>query len=491
MLSHNYQKPDETLLWWDTLVTTTYNGALTGFHVGGYAVFAPCFLGSFGMYGPKDENNFISGSVYVGALFVSPITVPIGAFFGLIFSLFYRYFVEGRKYLDNVDINNDILEIISCDSASYQQFLIEEILEEVRAQDSSRDKFRSYESAKLIEILKSETSLSDKSQALQDYLKDKSGDFYTNNGKKLFNSILRIGQSDECKAARALHLGNYDYIKDKDHEEAYESLLEKTNSSGLNYLHSCVINNDLDAITRIILNGEHIDYVNKLVNCPGNIHDGKNALYLAVELGHIEIAKALINIHATSYEKENKSLHPICVAAKHGKLSTVVTLLNLFSDCEKMQEVALREADRNKHYDISDYLANNLNVRDAETEKFKLELQALIPVILNNVWGVYGKGAFFTKLPDHIPKLRKIIEKFQLTPENIDQLTRQKIREVRADFQEFSANLTDCDDRDSITAKLYNCIAGIGRNTLANFKGLPGFDSGSLIPRAESKVSII
>jgi hypothetical protein len=127
-------------------------------------------------------DNVKTTTIYSGV-----ILAPIAAFLSIPFSIAAK---ETRIFKSNIEIQSAIDFISSYTDQQDQKYIIEQIL---KRDNASSCGLRSVESAWLKHRLAGNDVLTDKWQALKEYLNEKSNSgAHVHNGKKFFNTIVGI-----------------------------------------------------------------------------------------------------------------------------------------------------------------------------------------------------------------------------------------------------------------------------------------------------------
>lgn len=450
-------------LFWDSYKTSTFNSCELSAQIGGClgaGILTPTICATFPLFCFQSLETVVDLYYYAGMAITAPITIPLGFMIGQVLSFFYAYAATDRNFRKNTDITPAVESLLCFEDKLDQQFIFERILE---IDNQQKYGMRSYESANLINILKSDANAQTRWQALQEYLQDKSGTTYTNNGKKLFNAILDIVNlkafKDRLTYRNAIYELDYDYLNK--HRLVYKALMEQTNSEGMNYLHRCIVTNrPLDLIKHIIND--------KLLNKDCTVQH-KSSLYLAAEYGRNDIVDFLMNEDASCL-LHLKETHPIIVAARHGQLTTVQHLLlndpNLLYG--KIGQLTFLLANENGHANVVNFLLQERI--DANLENAKQELRQLHRMLFTNNWDDKGWGFFCDGIPDGIDKQQKFMIQNNLGKhqiENISRLAAFQVHELGIKLIHLANSFgKHHNDRKKETRECYDFARNFGNNLL-------------------------
>lgn len=412
-------------LFWDSYKTTNLGSLNDDMEIGAYigaACLSPTFLVTFPIFCFLNPSILTNTYYYAGMALTAPITVPVALIEGHLSSLFYAIAAGKRKFRANTDIKPALEAILSFEDELDRQFIINWILE-IDKQQQKNDGIRSYESSKLLNILKESSDTQKKWQALNKYMRSESDGVYLNNGKKLFNAILDIADDHNFKTRLELHnaIREHDIEYLRKHRERCNYIMNLPNTRGMNYLHRCVIANEYTETIALIIHNKFVDK-NTLVDCHSSEHHGKSALYLAAEYGHNHIVECLIK-ECAACNINGEFINPMVVAAKHGQLATVTGLLSkneklLFGEAG---DSALALANQHGHYDVVSYLLE-LRIKQ-DPEKAREELRQLHTKLFAKHWINKGWGFFSDGLPNGIEKLQAMMKKHNLGENQFDDIS--------------------------------------------------------------------
>lgn len=494
-LIHSDAPGFSSLLWDNVKTTAVFGGCIAG--------IAPAAAGGLVTLAVGCPEAGFAIGYGVGFAVLGPISAAI-------FALPFTFAAQHRKFMANNDIELNANWITTQDDQEIQQYIINQIIK----RDSELSwGIRSYESYNLMFILNSNYSLEIKWKVLTAYLNEKTyfdNNAYVNNGKKLFNAILEL--TPQIQLWESI---KKDAVKIEDTRTTPQSitllmtfpeLLSQVDSNGMTPLHMAASCGNTNVINYLIQNGADLNLPAHMLS---NEYHGKTALDLAVQFGHQDAVKQLLDVKATSSKPEpyllqtaieNDHLETVRVlfrnpTAHKQKNSQGQTLLHIaaannkkniaeffcnshridLNSKDSKSKTAVQIADENGHVEVAEYLV--AQGADDAMYQLKSELSILFKIIQNPNWKQEGSGFFVclgqTHTPDHIKNLRKLFVSHTVSSDDFATMTRTKVQALANMLKNynFGSNCT----RGKNSATLYTLINNLGNNTISDLNKLSAF----------------
>ncbi len=467
--------PENISIYWDNVKTTAIFSAKLAFWV---PVMAGAGIGFVAAVESGNPLPILSGSL-AGVVAGAGCAPVAGLISGTLIAPFFYFSALYTRDFKTHDETDECFDIFSEDIEEGNKKLI--IQDIIRAdQERSWLRIQSHESYSLIQTLKQyQYNNANKAwDALTAYMTHKSDNgAYVHNGKKLFNTAIdsiktikgnkfyqvrqavqekNINEVDKfatqyndffsCKYFSGGNRNLLHYAAAKGHEEVVTHLLARYRSR-LNLEEETAIFDDSRTALYLAVKGGHAKIVTALLDA-GAKTDKPDIIHVAVEKGHFEIVKILV---------ENNN--------------DLISQLNGFC-CKKS---LLQTAEEYGHHEITSYLTEQIAASRDGLAKMKNELKQLATILSSPLWKTQGWGIFCNHTPDRIAKLRDyvVIEKNLNLNDEIDKLSAISVVKEVEKLKEIVRSGDYASGKQRI---LYNLVKNLGQNDDADFNQLNDFN---------------